>query len=451
MNRRAILFGMFHYNECVSIRANDLPSTEIDVKTIEKRLKQLQFETASYMDLGLKDMEQKITEFADAAPCDSLNIVYFSGHGGHSKGENYLYPVDFGNSLDARMSIEDSAFNLKRIQPLFKRKVKLLIIVDACRNNLTADYDCNYSEMVAPRDTYIAYATQFGDCSGCTPAISYFTEALCDNILAPNISVDRLFIDVRAALYLKHGKQISNSVNGFMSDIFLNEQADHDKVGNLVLQFVDHYGDMYVDKYGPFAGDDLVFIDVAQYCGISVLDAIYKFQKLDAERCHITDSLSESHKKLIAFWGMLGHGLEQDEFYTWKYRGRPIRLGEIPPLPLDMQKPVPDAGKEIEVDFKLNIKHDGIYISTNLPDNYHLCGMINGIHSFNDIVVRSGNAIIPLSDKISEVYSVDLYSVVPTVTEVDSSIIGERGRNLVGRYIKFCPVGGNYIDFHYKK
>ena len=451
MKKRAILFGIFHYNRSASITANDLPSTEIDVKTLEKRLKQLQFETVSYMDICLKDMEQKITEFADTAPCDSLNVVYFSGHGGHSKGENYLYPVDFGNSLDARMSIEDSAFNLKRIQPLFKRKVKLLIIVDACRDKLKPDYACNYSEMVAPQDTYIAYATQFGDCSGCTPSISYFTEALCDNILTPNISVDRLFTDVRAALYLKHGRQISNSVNGFMSDISLNEQADHDKVGNLVLQFVDHYGDMYVDKYGPFAGDDLVFIDAAQYCGISVLDAIYKFQKLDAERCHVTDSLSESHKKLIAFWGMLGNGLEQDEFYTWKYRGRPIRLGEIPPLPLDMQKPMPDAGKEIEVDFKLDIKHDGIYISTNLPDNYQLFGKINGRYSFNNIVVKSGNAQIPLSDKISEVYAVDLYSVVPTVSGVDSSIIGEKARNLVGQYVKFSPISGNSIEFHYKK
>ena len=398
MKKRAILFGIFHYNRSASITANDLPSTEIDVKTLEKRLKQLQFETVSYMDLCLKDMEQKITEFADTAPCDSLNVVYFSGHGGHSKGENYLYPVDFGNSLDARMSIEDSAFNLKRIQPLFKRKVKLLIIVDACRDKLKPDYACNYSEMVAPQDTYIAYATQFGDCSGCTPSISYFTEALCDNILTPNISVDRLFTDVRAALYLKHGRQISNSVNGFMSDI-----------------------------------------------------SFYKFQKLDAERCHVTDSLSESHKKLIAFWGMLGNGLEQDEFYTWKYRGRPIRLGEIPPLPLDMQKPMPDAGKEIEVDFKLDIKHDGIYISTNLPDNYQLFGKINGRYSFNNIVVKSGNAQIPLSDKISEVYAVDLYSVVPTVSGVDSSIIGEKARNLVGQYVKFSPISGNSIEFHYKK
>ena len=165
MKKRAILFGMFHYNRSASITANDLPSTEIDVKTLEKRLKQLQFETVSYMDLCLKDMEQKITEFADTAPCDSLNVVYFSGHGGHSKGENYLYPVDFGNSLDARMSIEDSAFNLKRIQPLFKRKVKLLIIVDACRDKLKPDYACNYSEMVAPQDTYISGNRRYG-CTG---------------------------------------------------------------------------------------------------------------------------------------------------------------------------------------------------------------------------------------------------------------------------------------------
>ena len=147
---------------------------------------------------------------------------------------------------------------------------------------------------------------------------------------------------------------------------------------------------------------------------------------------------------------MLGNGLAQDEFYTWKYRGRPIRLGEIPPLPLDMQKPMPDAGKEIEVDFKLNIKHDGIYISTNLPDNYQLFGKINGRYSLNNIVVKSGNAQIPLSDKISEVYAVDLYSVVPTISGVDSSIIGEKARNLVGQYVKFSPISGNSIECHYK-
>ena len=361
MKKRAILFGMFHYINSRLISAPELPSTEFDVKTLEKKLKQLQFETSSYMDLCLKDIEQKILEFAMAAPCDSLNIIYFSGHGGHSKGENYLYPVDFGVNLDRGLPVEKSAFNLKKLYPSFTRKVKLLIIVDACRDNLTPDYAGNFSEMVAPQNTYIAYATQFGDYSGCTSQVSYFTEALCESILTPNISIDQLFTNVRATLYLKHGKQISNSVNGLMSYVTLNEQAESDDVGQSVLQFVDQYGDMYIDKYGCFAGDDLVFIDAAQYCNISVLDAIYKYLKLDAERCHVTRSLSESHEKLIAFWGMLNHGLKQDEFYTWQYRGRPIRLGEIPPLPLDMQKQMPDVGKEIVVDFKLDIKSDGKY------------------------------------------------------------------------------------------
>lgn len=100
MEKRAILFGMFHYTNNRSISADELPSTAFDVMILEKKLKQLQFKTSSYIDLGLKDVEQKILEFATTAPCDSLNVIYFSGHGGHSKGENYLYPVDFGINLD---------------------------------------------------------------------------------------------------------------------------------------------------------------------------------------------------------------------------------------------------------------------------------------------------------------------------------------------------------------
>ena len=84
MDKRAILFGMFHYANSRSISADELPSTAFDVMILEKKLKQLQFKTSSYIDLGLKDVEQMILEFAITAPCDSLNVIYFSGHGGHS-------------------------------------------------------------------------------------------------------------------------------------------------------------------------------------------------------------------------------------------------------------------------------------------------------------------------------------------------------------------------------
>lgn len=440
MKKRAILFGMFHYKTNHLIKADELSSTAVDVQALEKRLQQLQFETTSYMDLSLKDMEQRISEFATEAPCDSLNVVYFSGHGGHSKGENYLYTIDFATNLETGYSIENSAFNIKRIQPLFKRKTKLLIIVDACRNNLTSDYDGNFSEMAAPDNTYIAYATQFGASSACIPSqISYFTEAICNNILTPNISIDQLFTTVRASLYLKYGKQISNSVNGFMSDVILNEQINHDEIGNLILKFVDTYYDLYVDKYGASAGDDLVYIDAAQYCGISVLDAIYKYQKLDALRQRVSDNLSEAHRKLIAFWTMLEHGLKQDEFYTWQYRGRPIRLGEIPPLPLDMQNPMPDAGKELDVTIEIDIKKGSLYISTNLPDNYQFYAKVNGSCLSDHVIIKDGQAIITLPDKIAAVHTIDLISIQATITDVDKDIVGDKCRNLVGKYVKFSP------------
>lgn len=449
MKKRALLFGMSHYLPSTKVSANDLPCAENDIKTLEKKLHQLKFTTFTFKDLSRQDMLSRIQEFAAQAPCDSINIIYFSGHGGHSKGENYLYPVDFGQNLDNGVSFEDSAVNLKCLQPAFARKVKLIVIVDACRSNFTPGYNRDYSEMVAPQDTYIAYATQFGDYSRADIQSSYFTNALCESILEPNISIDELFVNVRATLYRKYGKQISNSVNGLMSRVVLNEQIIHDDVGHSVLQFVDDYGDMYVDKYGCFAGDDLVFIDAAQYCDISVLDAIYKYLKLDAERCHVENRLTESQQKLISFWNMLPNGLNQDEFYTWNYRGRPIRLGEIPPLPIDMQKPSPEQGKALSVSIAVEVDTNAIQIKTNLPDKFKFFGKINGTIPFDDVIVNSGVATIPFTNAQTDFHSLSLKSVFPAVSGVDMAIVGEKCRNLVGDHVKYHPIYGNGVEYQY--
>ncbi len=451
MKKRALLFGISRYKNSRTAPAKDIPCAENDVLSLSKKLYQLNFETTEHLNSTRDDMLRIIKEFAAQAPRDSLNIIYFSGHGGHFKGENYLCPTDFGARLDEGHSVEDSSINLKNIQPAFSRKVKLVLIIDACRSNLNPGLSVNYSEMAAPENTYIAYATQFEDYSYFDCKISCFTATLCECLLEPNISVDELFVNIRALLNLKHGKQLSNSINGMMSYVTLNEQADQDDIGEAVLKFVDTFGDMYTDKYGFFAGDDLVFIDAAQYCGISVLDAIYKFQKLDAERCHVETSLSESHMKLISFWNMLGHGLKQDEFYTWNYRGHPIRLGEIPQLPIDMQKPTPEEGKEIVVSFSIKLESDAILLTTNLPDNFKLFGKINSQIKFSDIIVENGVATIPFPNAEKEFEFIDAECVLPTITGVDMSIVGDRCRNLVGPFVEFNPINGNLIKLHLER
>lgn len=447
MKKRALLLAMNTYIRSKTINAPALPSTENDIRVLSKKLKQIEFDIISLANLSLAEMQTTVSKFAADAPCDSLNIIYFSGHGGHNNGTNYIYPIDFGISLDKGKKLSCCAYDIQNFSKEFKRDVKLIIIIDACRSDFATAYGTNYSEMFAPKNTYIAYATQFTQPSICNSKMSLFTEVLCENILIPNISVDELFIRVRAALYLKYSKQVANSMNAFMEYVTLHQEVKSDDIGASVLNFIDKFGDMYVEKYGVFAGDDLVFIDAAQYCGISVLDAIYKYMVLDRKRYKQTTSLTEAHEKLISFWGMLRTGLKQDDNYTWEYRGRPIRLGEIPPLPADLQKPLPDFGKEIDVSISITKHNKNLMLNTNLPNNMVLFGKINGTISIKDITINNGEAIIEIPDTVKTLVSLELQSVAINVTGVNKEIVGDRCRNLVGKHIVFDPISGNMVKF----
>ncbi|HAT4213915.1 TPA: caspase family protein, partial [Clostridium perfringens] len=64
MKKRAILFAMNEYRTSNSILAGKLPATVNDVKTLNKKLKQLNFDTEEYVDLTLKDFKSKLKSFA---------------------------------------------------------------------------------------------------------------------------------------------------------------------------------------------------------------------------------------------------------------------------------------------------------------------------------------------------------------------------------------------------
>lgn len=89
-------------------------------------------------------------------------------------------------------------------------------------------------------------------------------------------------------------------------------------------------------------------------------------------------------------------------------------------------------------------------MQTNLPDNFQFYGKLNYSVPFSKVVVKSGYATIPLLTEKFDVKSLDIYSVLATVSGVDLSIVGDRCRNLVGRYVKFDPICGNSIEYHYK-
>ena len=87
----------------------------------------------------------------------------------------------------------------------------------------------------------------------------------------------------------------------------MREKLSYDDTDKQVYDFIQRYGDEYTDKYGYFQGDDLIFIDAAQYFDIGLLDAIWKFRKVDnkiyKDKGVNVPELPEAETKLVSFLG----------------------------------------------------------------------------------------------------------------------------------------------------
>lgn len=447
MKKNAILFSASNYEKSSLIRADDLPGVKYDIHAMHKRLIQIGFEVKQIENVSKDQIIPALEDNASNSPCDAIHIVYFTGHGGHSNGNNYIYPIDFASRFDTSKDIETSAMNIRDIISIYKGKGRLILILDACRSDFESSKGY-YSEITAAEDVYIAYGTQFQHTSiGISNQMSPFTKAICDEILEPNIDVDELFTRVRRNVYSKYQVQIPASVNALLNKIILHKQLSYTNFDEEVYKFVKKYADDYNNKYGYFHGDDLIFIDAAQYFNISFLDAVWKFRKVDnkvyTDRGAKIPLLPEDESKFVTFHGLF-RGKEYftcDENHTWYYNGRQIRMGEIPPLPASMQPEAPEVGKELYVTFDIQKYDNSIIITTNLPDNYILLVKSNLSKNSDRKTVTNGSIMLENAQNIS---SITIGSAFITDSSVKKQL-GTKARNLIGEYVKYDPICGNQI------
>jgi len=319
--------------------------------------------------------------------------------------------------------------------------------------------------MTYSKNVYIAYGTMFqATAIGEKNRLSWFTEAICDEILTPNIDIDTLFTQVRQNIFTKHYVQIPPSVNALLDKVVLHSTLRYDDIDKQVYDFIKKYGDEYTDKYGYFHGDDLIFIDAAQYFNIGLLDAIWMFMKVDRkiykDKGVILPELSEAEEKLVSFLGFTRdkNFFTYDESHTWYYSGRQIRMVEIPPLPPSMQRKLPEREKEIQIEANLTCKVDNnrLYykLLTNMPDKTPLIFTLKGKNYnaqsksivLNNEAVSEGfsnnNQFLDAGDYKIEI-TCPIYNVLP---EPVKAMFGESNRNLIGKYIKYNPIGGNTIE-----
>lgn len=450
MQKNAILFsaGEYQNSKLYPKPTLDLPGVKYDILAIEKRLQQIGFSVTKRENISKADYLPALQQFADCSPSDAIHIVYFSGHGGHYRGENYIYPSDFATQYDITKDVQQAGIDIKDIIDVFKGKGRLILILDACRGDF-GESKSYFSEMTFSENVYIAYGTMFQNSSiSVNNGLSWFTEAICNEILTPNIDVDTLFTRVRQNIFIKHHVQIPPSVNALLDKVILHPELYYNADDEQVYNFIKKYSDMYTEKYGYFQGDDLIFIDAAQYFNIGLLDAIWKFQKVDNKvyankGVHIPE-LSEAEAKVVSFLG-LKRGekfFSFDDSHTWYYNGRQIRMGEIPPLPPSMQQRLPEEGKAYCVNLNAKKENNCIFISTNLPDSCEIFITDDKNICMSSYEVKDGKIVIENAKNISKVV---IDSAVSTTDETVRHIIGDKCRNLIGKFVMYHPIHGNQL------
>lgn len=445
MKKRALLFGNVNYAQPFT----KVTSATNDVKALQYKLNQLQFDVSEYHNCSKNEIWERTKAFIDEAPCDCTNIIYFSGHGFQLNGINYIAPTDFGSNY-LITGIGESACSLDEMMLYTKTKESnFIFIIDACRDNILKGVNQNYADMKIYPNVYIAFATQFNETASYVPnGFSFFTKALCDNILTPNISIDELFRQIRNDLYKSYGSQLSNAVDGLLKKVTLNPINQTENLDYEIYNFVEEFGEKYNEKFGYFAGEIELFIDTSQRYNVSLLEVMYRYEKISSEMCKL-QPLEEDESKWVTFKYLISMGLKESN-YSWSYRGRKVRIGEIPPLPYTMQKLTPIAGKEIDVSIGFKVQDNGILVKTNLPNGFILQATVDDLIFSGSETVIDKNCYFKFNKENPNKgeYKISLSSpVVNVMTEVNKDVVGIRGRNLCGSCVSFDEIWGNTIEF----
>lgn len=445
MDKNALLIGNENYPHGIP----RITAAQNDIKLMEHKLSILNFNIKKYLDLSKSDIICGVQKLIDSAACDSLNIIYFSGHGFQLGGTNYIVPADFNIKNPSFSSCSlDELISLTRY-----KEASYIFLIDACRDNIDPSFNKNYGEMQSYPNVFLAYATAFNNVASYIPKdVSFFTKAICNYLLTPNISVQELFVQIRTELYNSYGGQISNTIDCLKSPLIINEIMEKSMNDEKIYDFVERFGEEYNEKYDYHAGEIELFIDASQLFNKGLLDVMYSYDRVSKDRCKM-EVLDEARFKWVTFKYLLTIGL-QEEKYSWNFRGRKLRLGELPPLPQEMEELTPISGKGLNVDIDIDYNNSRIIARSNLPDGFLLNINISDLIHSQSSIVKNGICKFDFKQAPVKHHEYTVIITSPTVNvmkELDNKdIVGEKGRNLIGKHVEHDEIFGNMIKYSRK-
>ena len=228
--RYALVIGNSSYKNVPALR-----NSVNDAEDLSAVLRELNFDVIRLTDATYMEIRTAFLKFHDKlvnGPKDqTVGLVYYSGHGLQSDGENYLIPVDA--KIDYADDIPRQCFPVKKIilDNMERSNTRInILILDACRSNsfptTTRTFHNGLTEMKKARGSFIAYSTAPGStASDGIGRNGLYTQELLKVIQKPGLSLEEVFKEVRVnVLRLSGEKQYTWDSSNITGDFYFNLQ-----------------------------------------------------------------------------------------------------------------------------------------------------------------------------------------------------------------------------------
>ncbi len=185
-----------------------------DAAAVSAQLQELGFTVILKRNANLRVMKDALADFGNRLKQGGVGLFYYSGHGLHIGGVNYLVPVEERINQAADFMHETMDLG-KVINEMANANNGLnVVILDACRNNPYYPGFRNVARGLSrvsktPAGMFIAYSTWTNrmvkdeDRDG---EISPYTKALLENINKPGVTINEIFMNVRSKLIKETGQ-----------------------------------------------------------------------------------------------------------------------------------------------------------------------------------------------------------------------------------------------------
>ncbi len=467
MNRIALVIGNSDY-----LNVGKLYNPKNDANDIESVLLKLDFDVKKLLDAKLIDIQQSVNSFLQALDENAVGLLFYAGHGMQIDGNNYIVPVDLELSDKSKTIVSCYCLNTF-LQSVSAYKGKTIIcILDACRNNpfvAGRGFLTGFAPFSnPPKGTIIAYSTS-ADCGAFDGYGSngLYTQVLKDALQIPNLKIEEMFKFVRnkvaeLSITQYNEEQLSWEYSSLVGDFYfsvtpqpVNFLVSDEEIYDFICTRQEYYADSTDNIYDI---ECLPYVEAYNKYRLPVIKILRAYSRINYQKNGFLFSdatIDQLNINYLSSWGF------KQKYNRWYYKNNYVEMGDLLPLPDEMEPKEPIKGQELKIEVSLSseLKDRKIRfkVLSNIPEGTPIMFTLSGKNYNGQCQAIAGDGIFYsdwFSDKGNTIktgfYIINITCPIDRVLPKKiQKLFGERNRNIYGRNVKFDPIGGNTINCSY--